>query len=63
MIAHYSKVRLVTDRFSAENARKGMEGYVIEIYENGEVEVEFSNPSTGETLAQIVARESDLESV
>ncbi|HZO12829.1 MAG TPA: DUF4926 domain-containing protein [Polyangiaceae bacterium] len=60
MLPLYSRVRLVTDRFENEGARTGMHGYVIEDYEDGNYEVEFSDPATGATLAQLVLREEDV---
>ena len=59
MIAKYGRVRLVTDRFSGEHANAGMVGYVIEIYPDGNFEVEFSN-ADGTAVAQVVASERDL---
>lgn len=59
----YNRVRLVTDRFAAEGAPEGAIGYVIEKYDDGALEVEVSDPRTGETVAQFVAEGSDLERV
>ena len=56
----YDRVRLLTDRFSNEGASKGALGYVIEIYENGTCEVEFSD-SNGITYAQVVTQPEELE--
>lgn len=61
MLAEYSRVILQTDRFSEQNARRGMVGYVIEVYPDGNYEVEFSDPATGISIAQIVAAESELQ--
>lgn len=61
MLAAYSRVRLTTDRFESEGARRGMTGYVIEVYAEGDAyEVEFSVHETGITLAQVVVREGDV---
>jgi hypothetical protein len=57
----YDRVRLVTDRFSAEGALEGSIGYVIEKYDDAALEVEVSDPLTGETVAQFVAEVADLE--
>ena len=59
MLAQYSRVRLVTDRFAKEGATRGMVGYVIEVYPDGNYEVEFSDKD-GTTVAQIVAGDEDL---
>ena len=50
---------LVTDRHESEGVRRGMTGYVIEVYDDGNYEVEFSDSATGVTLAQLVVREDD----
>jgi hypothetical protein len=59
----YDKVRLITDRFTtSEGVAQGALGYVIEIYEDGNCEVEFSD-GDGVTYAQIVAKPEELENV
>lgn len=57
----YDRVRLVTDRFAVAGALEGAIGYVIEKYDDGALEVEVSDPRTGETVAQFVAEAADLE--
>ena len=57
----YDQVRLVTDAFAAAGAFEGSIGYVIEKYDNGALEVEVSDPLTGETVAQFVVEAADLE--
>ena len=61
IFALFDPVRLVTNRFAEHGAALGAVGYVIEKYENGALEVEVSNPRTGETVAQFVAFDEDLE--
>ena len=57
----YQCVRLVTDRFaSTDNVTTGAIGYVIEVYPDGNCEVEFSDEN-GITHAQIVAKPEELE--
>jgi flagellar hook protein FlgE len=59
----YDKVILITNRFSTvEGVAQGALGYVIEIYEDGNCEVEFSD-GDGVTYAQIVAKPEELEKV
>lgn len=59
----YDKVRLITARFeTVDGVLKGALGYVIEIYEDGNCEVEFSD-SEGVTYAQIVAKPEEIEKV
>lgn len=38
---------------------RGMVGYIIEVYPNGNYEVDFSN-TDGTTLAQVVVTEQDI---
>lgn len=57
----YQRVRLVTDRFaSMDNVTTGAIGYVIEVYPDGNCEVEFSDEN-GITYAQIVVKPDELE--
>ncbi|MBW4839821.1 MAG: DUF4926 domain-containing protein [Paenibacillaceae bacterium] len=57
----YKKVRLLTDTYSNQGAQKFDVGYIIEFYPGGKYEIEFSDPETGITYAQIVARQEDFE--
>jgi len=61
MLAEYARVVLQSDRFVEQNAKRGMMGYVIEVYPDGNYEVEFSDPNSGVSIAQIVASEAELE--
>lgn len=54
-IDNYSRVRLLTDTHADEGARAGDRGYVIEVYDNGEYEVEFADED-GIDFALITAR-------
>jgi Domain of unknown function (DUF4926) len=58
----YDQVRLITSRFESAGVGHGSLGYIIECYSDGSYEVEFSNPRTGETIAQVVATAADLAS-
>lgn len=60
MLPNYSRVRLLTDRFSPDGLKYGDVGYIIETYDNDAYEVEFSDDK-GITIAQIVAHDSELE--
>ncbi|PWI57775.1 DUF4926 domain-containing protein [Sulfoacidibacillus thermotolerans] len=57
----YDCVKLKTNRFKNEGLSEGDIGYIIEVYSDGNMEVEFSNPLTGETIAMVVAQPSELE--
>lgn len=57
----YSRIRLLTDKFREEGVSLGDIGYIIEVYPDGNYEVEFSDSSTGVTITQIVVKESDIE--
>jgi hypothetical protein len=37
-----------------------MLGYIIEVYGDGNYEVEFSDPATGTSLAQVVVNGSEI---
>lgn len=56
---NYTRVRLLTDKYASEGAPRGALGYIIEVYDDGGYEVEFSH-ADGTTYAQIVARKEDL---
>jgi hypothetical protein len=56
----YARVRLLSDRFASEGAKKGAVGYIIEVYPDDKYEVEFSD-AKGVTYAQLVASGEDLE--
>jgi hypothetical protein len=60
MWPEYSRVKLVTDKYEDEGGHWGMIGYIIEVYGDGHYEVEFSDASTGTTLAQLVVNQKDL---
>ncbi len=59
----YSRVKLLSDNYSSEGASEGAIGIIIEIYGDGpfEYEIDFSNPETGETVAQIVVSGEEIE--
>ena len=60
MLPAYTRVRLVSDRNAHRGAPQGMLGYVIEVYGNGQYEVEFSDPATGRTVTQVVVASEDV---
>ena len=57
----YSRVKLLTNKFESEGITIGAIGYIIEVYDDGNYEVEFSDSKTGITIAQIVATPRDIE--
>lgn len=59
LLQNYTRVRLLTDKYVAEGAQQGALGYIIEVYDDGGYEVEFSH-ADGTTYALIVARVEDL---
>ena len=61
-VERFSAVRLTSDEFLSEGAGIGAIGYVLEVYDNGDLEVEFSRPD-GVTIALHTLKESHLESV
>lgn len=56
----FQRVRMVNDKYEKESVRKDALGYIIEIYSDGNLELEFSNEA-GETIATIVASPDDVE--
>lgn len=60
MLQNYSRVRLLTEKFQASGAALFDVGYIIEVYSDGDYEVEFSDKD-GTTTAQIVVREEDIQ--
>lgn len=60
-ISIYDRVRVVTARFEHEGVRPGMRGYVIAKYPDGNLEIEVSDPSTGESIALVAATPDDVE--
>ncbi|MDG2391603.1 MAG: DUF4926 domain-containing protein [Planctomycetaceae bacterium] len=57
----YQRVRLITDRFaSTDNVTKQAIGYVIELYTDGNCEVEFSDEN-GITYAQVVTKPNEIQ--
>jgi hypothetical protein len=57
----YDRVRLCSNSYNDEGAKFGDIGYIIECYDDGMVEVEFSHPENGITFAQIVVSRNELE--
>lgn len=55
----YTAVAMVTDAYAAQGVRIGMVGYVIERLADDAYEVEFSDPATGVTIAQLVIGAAD----
>lgn len=60
MLREYSRVMLIVDGHEDQGAQKGAIGYVIEVYGNGNYEVEFSDSATGVTRAQLVLSEAEI---
>lgn len=60
MFRQFSRVVLATNKHISDGARQGMVGYIIEVYEDGMYEVEFSNSATGVTLFTLVLGDQDI---
>jgi hypothetical protein len=60
VLSAFREVRLITARYASEGVQSGMTGYIIEVHGDGHYEVEFSDPATGVSFAQIVVREDEL---
>jgi hypothetical protein len=59
----YAKVRLLSNEYIEKGAKINDIGYIIEIYDTGECEVEFSDGNTGISYAQIVTKPEELETL
>jgi hypothetical protein len=59
-LQEYTRVRLLSDAYQGERLKPGAMGYIIEVYSDA-YEVEFSD-SQGNTIAQLVLREEEVES-
>lgn len=59
-LENYSRVVLLTDRYKAEGVSTGAVGYIIEIYEDGAYEVEFSDQE-GITIALFAVQPDEVE--
>jgi len=57
----YKEVTLLTNKYEKEGALYGVKGYIIEQYADHRYEVEFSNPQTGESIAQVVVSENEID--
>jgi hypothetical protein len=60
MLENYSRICLLINRYESENIPKGSIGYIIETYDDGAYEVEFSD-SNGITRGLLVLNESDMQ--
>jgi hypothetical protein len=60
MLPEYSRVRLITDKYAKDGVPEGTMGYVIEVYDDGNYEIEFSDSETGNTFAQLVVAHEDV---
>lgn len=56
----YQRVRLMNNRHVDEGISENALGYIIEIYEDNSLELEFSNEE-GITIATIVVSENEIE--
>jgi hypothetical protein len=60
-IPNYTKVEIVTDKFEALGVPRGSYGFVIEVYDDGEYEVEVSDPERGGiTIALFSANDTEI---
>ncbi len=57
----YSKIKLLTNKYKDIGVSIGDLGYIIEVYDDGYYEVEFSDGKTGITIAQIELKEEEIE--
>jgi Domain of unknown function (DUF4926) len=60
MLTEYSRVQLTTGKYAKDGVPEGALGYVIEVYSDGMYEIEFSDPKTGRSVAQLVVAHEDV---
>ncbi|TGE75630.1 hypothetical protein C7Y70_20535 [Pseudoalteromonas sp. KS88] len=60
MIKIYSKIRLTSSAYREKGVNEGSEGYIIEDFEDGNFDVEFSD-SKGETKAILILTSTEFE--
>ncbi len=58
-----SQVRLLTDRYRDKGVPAGTLGTILEVYDDGAYEVEFSDPADGTTIALLSLAEEEVEAV
>lgn len=56
----YDKIRITSSDYEFEKVYPGMIGYILEKYSDGRYELEFSDKITGETIALLVFKDSDM---
>jgi hypothetical protein len=59
-LGRFDRVRLTSDRYAADGARRGDVGYIVEVYEDGAFEIEIS-ASDGTTVALFAAQPDEVE--
>jgi len=61
MLTNYSRIRIMTSRYEASaGISRGAIGYIIETYNDGAYEVEFS-ATNGITIAQLILKENEIQ--
>ena len=60
ILPNYSRIRVVSNSYESKGVKPGDVGYIIEVYPNGDYEVEFFN-STGVNYALFSIRPEDIE--
>ena len=56
----FQKVRLITDKYINDGIKKGDEGFILEVYDENNFEVEFSD-SNGITIVLCSFKKEDIE--
>ena len=60
MLPEYTRVRLITDKYANDGVPESTIGYVIDVYDDGNFEIEFSDSETGNTFVQLVVAHEDV---
>lgn len=60
MFTQHTRVKVTSNRYAEQGVPANACGYILEIYADGNIEVEFSDSSTGISFAQIIIDPKDL---
>jgi hypothetical protein len=59
--SQFQQIAIATDRYASEGAARGSVGFILEIYDDGALEIEIPDRATGHTIALITAWPSEIQ--
>jgi hypothetical protein len=59
-LKQFDRVELLSDQFIDRGLYIGAIGYIVEVYPDGNLDIEFSDEKTGNTIALIILSPSDV---